>query len=65
LGLRRLLRGLATALDVTEETAYGMVADLIEAGCLIQEKDWRRNRYIPDHVILGNGISRQRTIAEV
>lgn len=60
------LRDLATALDVTERTAYGIVADLTEAGYLVKEKDGRRNRYhIQDHLTLGDRISRERTIGEV
>ena len=39
------LRDLADALAVTERTAYGLVADLTEAGYVAKEKDGRRNRY--------------------
>lgn len=60
------LRDLATALDVTERTAYGIVADLTDAGYLVKEKDGRRNRYhIQDHLTLRDRISRERTIGEV
>lgn len=60
------LRDLATALDVTERTAYGIVADLTEAGYLVKEKEGRRNRYhIQDHLTLRDTISRERTIGEV
>jgi len=60
------LRDLAVALGVTERTAYGIVADLTEAGYLIKEKDGRRNRYhIQDHLALRDTISRERTIGEV
>lgn len=60
------LRDLATALDVTERTAYGIVADLTDAGYLVKERDGRRNRYhIQDHLTLRDRISRERTIGEV
>lgn len=60
------LRDLATALDVTERTAYGIVADLTDAGYLVKEKDGRRNRYhIQDHLTLRDRISRERTIGEL
>jgi len=64
------LRDLATALDVTERTAYGIVIDLTDAGYVIKEKDGRRNRYhIQAHLpvrasIRGHSI-RDRTIGEV
>jgi DNA-binding IclR family transcriptional regulator len=60
------LRDLAVALGVTERTAYGIVADLTDAGYLIKEKDGRRNRYhIQGHLALRDTISRERTIGEV
>jgi DNA-binding transcriptional ArsR family regulator len=60
------LRDLAAALDVTERTAYGIVADLTAAGYVVKEKDGRRNRYhIQDHLPLRDSISRERTIGEV
>lgn len=39
------LRDLAAELDVTERTAYGIVADLAEAGYVLKEREGRRNRY--------------------
>ncbi|HLF98889.1 MAG TPA: winged helix-turn-helix domain-containing protein [Acidimicrobiia bacterium] len=60
------LRDLAAALDVTERTAYGIVADLSEAGYVVKEKDGRRNRYsIQTHLPLRDSIIRERTIGEV
>jgi DNA-binding IclR family transcriptional regulator len=60
------LRDLAVALDVTERTAFGIVADLTEAGYVVKEKDGRRNRYhiqadLPHH----DSVSRERSIGEV
>lgn len=60
------LRDLAVALDVTERTAYGIVADLTEGGYVVKEKDGRRNRYhIQTHLPLRDTIVRERTIGEV
>jgi DNA-binding IclR family transcriptional regulator len=60
------LRDLAVSLDVTERTAYGIMADLTEAGYVVKEKDGRRNRYhIQEHLPLHDSISRERTIGEV
>jgi hypothetical protein len=60
------LRDLAGAIDVTERTAYGIVADLAEAGYIVKEKDGRRNRYhIQAHLPLHDSIPRERTIGEV
>ena len=39
------LRDLAAALDITERSAYAIVADLTEAGYVVKERDGRRNRY--------------------
>ena len=60
------LRDLATGLGVTERTAYGVVADLTEAGYVVKEKDGRRNRYhVQEHLPLRDSIGRERTIGEV
>jgi DNA-binding transcriptional ArsR family regulator len=60
------LRDLAAALDVTERTAYGIVADLSKGGYIVKEKDGRRNRYhIQTHLPLRDAIGRERTIGEV
>jgi DNA-binding MarR family transcriptional regulator len=60
------LRDIASALGVTERSAYGIVTDLAGAGYVVKEKDGRRNRYqIQAHLPLGESISRERTIGEV
>ena len=60
------LRDLATALDVTERTAYGIVADLTAAGYVVKEKGGRRNRYhIQAHRPLRDAISQEHTIGEL
>jgi DNA-binding transcriptional ArsR family regulator len=60
------LRDLASALDVTERTAYGIVVDLTEAGYVLKEKDGRRNRYhIQHHLPLRDAITPERTVGDV
>jgi DNA-binding IclR family transcriptional regulator len=60
------LRDLAVELDVTERTAFGIVADLTDAGYVVKEKDGRRNRYeIQEHLILPEQTPRQRTVGEL
>jgi DNA-binding transcriptional ArsR family regulator len=60
------LRDLAAALEVTERTAFGIVADLTEAGYVVKERDGRRNRYqIQDHLPLPDKIGRERRIGEL
>jgi DNA-binding MarR family transcriptional regulator len=61
-----LLRTIATELDVTERTAYGIVADLTEAGYVVKEKAGRRNRYlIRTDLPMPDRIVTKRTIGEV
>jgi DNA-binding IclR family transcriptional regulator len=60
------LRDLAVALDVTERTAYGIVADLTEAGYVVKEKEGRRNRYeVQADLPLRGSIVRERTIGDL
>ena len=60
------LRDVAAALGVTERTAYGIVADLAEAGYVVKVKDGRRNRYhVQAHLPLRDSVSRARTIGDV
>ena len=60
------LRDLAAALSVTERSAYGIVADLSEAGYVVKVKEGRRNRYhIQTHLPIPEPIGCQRTIGEV
>ena len=63
-GLR--LRDIASALGITERSAYAIVADLTDAGYVLKERDGRRNRYqIQAHVPLRDSISREAAIGEV
>jgi DNA-binding MarR family transcriptional regulator len=60
------LRDVATTLGITERTAFGIVADLTEAGYVLKTRDGRRNRYeIQRHLPLAEPTSAERTIGEV
>jgi Winged helix DNA-binding domain len=60
------LRDIAATLDITERTAFGVVADLAEAGYIVKDKEGRRNRYrIQDHLPLRLAVGREPTIGEV
>jgi DNA-binding IclR family transcriptional regulator len=60
------LRDIASALDVTERTAYDLMTDLTDAGYLVKEKDGRRNRYhLQAHLPLRETIGRERRIGEI
>jgi DNA-binding IclR family transcriptional regulator len=60
------LRDIAATLDITERRAFGLVADLAQAGYVVKEKDGRRNRYrIQEHLPLIGGVRQERTIGEV
>jgi hypothetical protein len=60
------LREIASALDITERSAFGIVTELADAGYVVKEKDGRRNRYqIQGHLPLRESVVRERTIGEV
>jgi hypothetical protein len=60
------LRDIAASLDITERSAFSIIADLVEAGYVIKEKDGRRNRYhIQAHLPLPEPTSQERTVGEV
>ncbi len=60
------LRDIADRLEISERRAYGIVADLTEAGYLVKRKDGRRNRYeIQPHLPLPEPDARQRAIGDV
>src|SRR5213595_352289 len=60
------LRDIAATLDITERTAFGIVADLTDGGYVVKEKDGRRNRYqIQDHLPLREATTQERTIGEI
>lgn len=63
-GLR--LRDLAVQIGVTERSAYGIVADLVQAGYVVKDKDGRRNRYrVEEQLPLPESVGRERTIGEI
>jgi hypothetical protein len=60
------LREIAAALGITERRAYGIVADLANAGYVVKQRDGRRNLYeVQHHLPLREAGSRERTIGEV
>jgi DNA-binding MarR family transcriptional regulator len=60
------LRDIAARLDITERSAYGIVADLVRAGYIVKQRDGRRNRYqIQEHLPLPEPTSRERTVGEI
>ena len=60
------LRDIAASLGITERSAFGIIADLVEAGDAVKEKDGRRNRYhIQTHLPLPEPDGRERTIGEI
>ena len=60
------LRDIAASLGITERSAYGIVTDLTAAGCLVKEKDGRRNHYqVQPHLPLHEPASQGTAIGEV
>ena len=60
------LRDIAAGLDITERGAFGILADLAEAGYVVKEKNGRRNRYhVQAHLPLPEPVGRERTVGEV
>ncbi len=60
------LRDIAAALEVTERTAFGIVADLTESGYVVKERDGRRNRYrVQSHLPVRDLADRQRTVGDL
>src|SRR5688572_5977002 len=60
------LRDVASGLGVTERTAYGIVADLSEAGYAVKQRYGRRHRYqIQRDLPLRDDIGRERSLGEL
>jgi hypothetical protein len=60
------LREIATAVSITERSAYGIVTDLTAAGYVVKHKDGRRNRYqIQAHLPLPEPVSQEPAIGDV
>jgi DNA-binding IclR family transcriptional regulator len=60
------LRDIASSLDITERSAYGIVCDLADAGYVVKHKDGRRNRYqVQEHLPLRDPAAAGTPIGEV
>jgi predicted ArsR family transcriptional regulator len=60
------LRDIADALDVTERTAYSIVADLTADGYVAKQKDGRRNVYhVQSHMPVRDSVGRRSDIGEL
>jgi hypothetical protein len=60
------LRDIASTLDITERSVFGIVTDLTTAGYVTKEKDGRRNRYqVQGQLPLPGAVGRERSIGEV
>jgi len=60
------LHDIAAKLDVTERSAPGIIADLVDDGYVVKDRDGRRNRYrIQEERPLQEPISAQRTVGEM
>jgi hypothetical protein len=60
------LRDIAASVGITERSVYGIVTDLTAAGCMVKEKDGRRNRYqIQAHLPLPEPTSQHLAIGKV
>lgn len=60
------LREIATALNITERSAYAIVHDLTTAGYVSKVRDGRRNRYTIQHDrLFSEATLRERTVGEV
>ena len=59
-------REVATALDITERAAFGIIKDLVDAGYVVKERDGRRNRYhVHSERPLPEAMLRQRTVGHL
>jgi hypothetical protein len=55
----------ASALGITERSAYGIVNDLAKGGYVVKEKDGRRNRYqVQGHLPRPGSVVRSTTVGE-
>jgi DNA-binding IclR family transcriptional regulator len=60
------LREIASTLGITERAAYGIVAELVDAGYVDKTKHGRRNRYrVHAHKPLPETLLRQRTVGQL
>ncbi len=60
------LRDIASTLDITERSAYGIVTELANSGYVVKERDGRRNRYsIRTEAPFREAMGREQTIGEL
>jgi hypothetical protein len=60
------LRDIASTLDITERSAFGIVTDLTRSEYVVKDKDGRRNRYrIQTHLPVREAVGREQTIGEL
>ena len=60
------LREIAIALGITERAAFGIVADLVDAGYVLKDKHGRRNRYrVQLDQPLPEALLRERTVGQL
>jgi hypothetical protein len=60
------LRDIGATLGITERRAFGIVADLTEAGYVVKEREGRRSRYqLQPHMPLHSPVGREGTIGEL
>jgi hypothetical protein len=60
------LRDIATTLNITERSAFGIISELAAAGYVVKDKDGRRNRYqIQSDAPVRMPIGRSPTMGEM
>ena len=60
------LRDIASAIDISERRAFGIVNDLSEAGYIVKERDGRRSRYhVQSHLPLREPMAERRPIGDI
>jgi len=60
------LREIASALNITERAAFGVVTDLVEAGYVLKDRHGRRNHYrVQVDRPLPEALLRQRTVGHL
>jgi hypothetical protein len=60
------LREIASALNITERAAFGVVTDLVDAGYVLKDRHGRRNRYrVQVDQPLPEALLGQRTVGQL
>jgi Winged helix-turn-helix DNA-binding len=59
-------RDIAVEVGISERSAHDIVANLVDAGYLAEQKTGRRNLYrIQEHLLLRDSVTRERTIGQM